>query len=230
MREIVLEVSGPFTFRAGNWVDFFIPGLPKVGGYSMCSAPVELPKLRLAVKRSTHPPAAWCHSEAAAPGADVQLKAGGQFCWDPARDGPATEHLLLVAGGIGINPLYSIVQAALAAAPEVTQQLRRVSLLYSAASPSELAFRTHLEELAKSDERLRLGLRVTRNEARESWTGETGRIDAAVLLGALEEAAIPREAVLAYVCGPPAMTDELVAILHGDLGLSEDRVRFEKWW
>lgn len=230
VRELVFEVAGPFSFKAGNWVDFFIPGMQKVGGYSMCSVPAELPKLRLAVKRSTHPPAAWCHSEAASPGAKVELKAGGQFFWDPARDGPTTEHLLLVAGGIGINPLYSMAQAALGSALEAVPKLRRVSVLYSASSPSELAFRAHLEEMAQADERLRLGLRVTRNEAAEPWSGDVGRIDASVLAATIEEAQVPREGVLAYVCGPPAMTDEIVAVLQGPLELPEERVRFEKWW
>jgi len=237
VRELVLDVAGPFTFRAGNWVDFFIPDLEKVGGYSMCSLPAELPRLRLAVKRSSHPPAAWCHSAAAAPGACVQLKAGGDFYWDPVRDGPSTEHLLLVAGGLGINPLYAMAQEALAAsaaggdeAAADGSRLRRVTLLYSAGRPAELAFRGHLEELARQDPRLQLRLAATRPEAEDEWAGRTGRIDAAELRSALDEAAVPHEGVLAYVCGPPAMTDELVEVLRTELGLSEGRVRFEKWW
>lgn len=76
VRELDLEVADPaFSFRSGNWVDFFIPGVARIGGYSMCSTPAELPRLRLAVKRSAHPPAAWCHSDGAAPGARVGVKA-----------------------------------------------------------------------------------------------------------------------------------------------------------
>ncbi|CAK0803826.1 unnamed protein product, partial [Prorocentrum cordatum] len=126
VREISLEVSNPaFTFRPGNWVDFFIDGCPKVGGYSMCSVPAELPVLRLAVKRSQHPPAAWCHSEAAQPGADVQIKAGGKFDWEVFPDSAGVGHLLLVAGGIGINPLYSILQAATTTPRESAPELQR---------------------------------------------------------------------------------------------------------
>lgn len=62
-----------------------------------------------------------------------------------------------MAGGIGINPLYSIAQAALAGP---LPSLRRVSLLYSAVVPAELAFRSHLEELARADARLRLRLHL----------------------------------------------------------------------
>jgi len=84
--------------------------------------------LRLAVKRSAHPPAAWRHSEAAMHGAS----AGGKFHWDPELNGPGTEHLLLVAGGIGINPLYSIPQAVSATPAHELPELRHITLLYSA--------------------------------------------------------------------------------------------------
>ena len=47
-------------------VDFHIPGADIVGGYSMCSSPLQLEKnktLELAVKYSTHPPAHWIHTQ-----------------------------------------------------------------------------------------------------------------------------------------------------------------------
>ena len=51
-----------FIFR----VDFIIPNIETVGGYSMCSSPIYLQKnrmLELAVKNSLHPPANWIHNE-----------------------------------------------------------------------------------------------------------------------------------------------------------------------
>lgn len=46
-------------------VDFFIPGVEKVGGFSMCSSPALLQRegvVELAVKYSKHPPAHWVHT------------------------------------------------------------------------------------------------------------------------------------------------------------------------
>lgn len=46
-------------------VDFFIPGVEKVGGFSMCSSPGLLQRegvIELAVKHSKHPPAHWVHT------------------------------------------------------------------------------------------------------------------------------------------------------------------------
>lgn len=229
VRELILDVADKkFTFRAGNWVDFIIPEVDKVGGYSMCSTPAELPTLRLAVKRSTHPPAAWCHSAAAVPGAVVELKAGGKFAWDAALDGTSTEHLLLVAGGIGITSLLSIFQEAVQASAELVPNLKRISLLYSASRPSELAYRTEIERIASRDSRVNLVMHVTRNTGPvERWTGVSGRIDKESLTNAL---AGSQDGVVAFVCGPPAMTDDLLKVLRDEIGLPPENVRFERWW
>ena len=45
-------------------------------------------------------------------------------------------------------------------------------------------------------------------------------------LGGLDE----RKGAVAYVCGPPGMTDEVVGLLRGAEGMEEQRVLREKWW
>ena len=71
-----------FFFRAGQWVDFFIPGVEKVGGFSMWSPPSKLEnesKLELAIKASTWPPANWVHTQAKI-GSKLSVKIGkGSF-------------------------------------------------------------------------------------------------------------------------------------------------------
>jgi hypothetical protein len=39
-----------------------------------------------------------------------------------------------------------------------------------------------------------------------------------------------RQGTLCYVCGPQKMTDEFVALLARQEGMSEERVLCEKWW
>ena len=67
------------SFLAGQWVDFFIPGVEQIGGYSMCSAPSDLTgaegRLDLAVKASAWAPAAWMHNRAKV-GDVVQMRVG----------------------------------------------------------------------------------------------------------------------------------------------------------
>lgn len=55
-----------FPFR----VDFFIPGVSVVGGFSICSSPRLLEQERmieLAVKHTNHPPALWIHNQVSKP-------------------------------------------------------------------------------------------------------------------------------------------------------------------
>lgn len=121
-------------------MDFAVPGIAAVGGYSFISTPRQLRrcgKFELAVKRSGHPVATWLHDQvggrrcaaagdnsgpnAAAPpncccpgaclqarvGDAVAVRVGGTFTHLPADE---RRPLLLVAGGIGINPLLSILR------------------------------------------------------------------------------------------------------------------------
>merc|ERR1712136_183393 len=128
----------------------------------------------------------------------VHVKAGGSIHWDDT-DSLSTRHLLLVAGGIGINPLLSVLEAVSGPTDKGAPLLQHVSMLYSAARPSGLAYRRRLEELAQGDPRINLELRVTRADT--EWNGATGRIG------------VPVSQTLAFVCGPSSMSDELTSAL-----------------
>ncbi|XP_009286864.1 PREDICTED: oxidoreductase NAD-binding domain-containing protein 1 isoform X2 [Aptenodytes forsteri] len=70
-----------FTFKAGQWVDFFIPGVSVVGGFSICSSPGLLERegiLELAVKHTVHPPAYWIHTECTLD-SEVALRVGADL-------------------------------------------------------------------------------------------------------------------------------------------------------
>ncbi|XP_031446050.1 oxidoreductase NAD-binding domain-containing protein 1 isoform X3 [Phasianus colchicus] len=70
-----------FTFKAGQWVDFFIPGVSVIGGFSMCSSPGLLERegvIELAVKYTDHPPARWIHTECTLD-SEVALRVGADL-------------------------------------------------------------------------------------------------------------------------------------------------------
>lgn len=64
-------------------------------------------KLGLAIQYSVHPPTHWLHTSCAV-GSRLKIKVGGDFYYEATP--PKLSDLLLIAGGIGINPLYSILQ------------------------------------------------------------------------------------------------------------------------
>ena len=245
----------PITFAPGQWVDFFIPGVDTVGGYSITSLPSELPTMHLAVKASAHPPALWCTSRAKV-GDRIGLRVGGNFVLHESA-----EAHLFVAGGVGINPLWSMLQSVC----EQPDNLAKAAMLYMARSREELLFASELAAAACAHpSRIRLWLYATRDAldavpvpvpAAPGVVGyATGRAGEAELEVALRwlgckpckvrqgrgvpwrPDSIAREAgtqgegcarLGAYVCGPPAMTDEVAAVLRR-MGVAN--VFHEKWW
>ena len=159
------DIRSPFTFEPGQWVDFYIPDIDKIGGYSITSMPSELPRLDLVIKTSAHPPAAWC-TQIAAVGDRVTLHVGGKFVLQQAQSN------LFVAGGVGINPLYSMLRVLCS-----SESNQKVALLYTAKTHEELIFRAHLEEIAKRlPQRTRFWLGATQDPI---WLGQSTSVAAA---------------------------------------------------
>lgn len=218
-----------------QWVDMHIPGVPVVGGFSICSTSSQLPCLRLAVKSAMHPPARWCH-EHGEPGAAVQLRVGGAFVYDAAADNAPRRHLLLVAGGVGVNPLYAMLQdfaRTLPSSPDAPSQ-RRATLFLSSSAPDEFPFKDEIDALcAAHPGRVAAHYNITRPQP--GWTGRVGRLRQDWLLEAMQAGApagtvLDLEHVQAYMCGPPPMMEDMQAMLVQQLKLREEQVRFERWW
>ena len=73
-------------------------------------------------------------------GSELKVKVGGQFCFKEYDDGVG---ILLVAGGIGINPMFSMLQ-------EYTSSLTspHIHMLYTASSMEELLFKVWISILS----------------------------------------------------------------------------------
>jgi hypothetical protein len=52
-----------FSFRPGQWVDFFPPNFENPGGYSISSSPADS-ELELAIREGAHPVVRWIYEEA----------------------------------------------------------------------------------------------------------------------------------------------------------------------
>ena len=157
VRLLELQVPGLSTFVPGQWVDLFIPGEPVVGGYSICSTPQDLPTLTLGVKDGRHPPTKWCYNDCAE-GDRVEVRPGGTFglSLDGAAPPADASHfqlpervsrVVLIAGGIGVNPLLSILRH-FAACHASGPRLSEVVVLYGARSREELAFEADIARMA----------------------------------------------------------------------------------
>uniref|UniRef100_A0AAZ3Q5S1 Oxidoreductase NAD-binding domain containing 1 n=1 Tax=Oncorhynchus tshawytscha TaxID=74940 RepID=A0AAZ3Q5S1_ONCTS len=95
VKRLRLAVHPDFTFRAGQWVDFFIPGMEKVGGFSVCSSPGLL-LLSWLSNAQNIPPAHWIHTKCTMD-SHVAMRVGGNFFFDPLPFDPCVD--LLLGGG-----------------------------------------------------------------------------------------------------------------------------------
>ena len=77
-------------------------------------------------------------------GSKVHMRVGGDFYFDP-KPGDSCPDLLLIAGGVGINPIYSIVRHV--ADISQYQHTGRTVLLFSAQNQDELLFKVHVHQL-----------------------------------------------------------------------------------
>ena len=218
IKSFALDLDGrEIGFMAGQWVDFFVTleGAEAVGGYSITSSPAEQTTFSLAIKQdgSDHPVTNWLHEDAQV-GDKVEVALGGDFYYEPDE----ADSVVLIAGGIGLTPLMSIVRSANELATRT-----RLTLVYSASTLDELLFRDELESIAADNPRIKLIFTVTQPIS-DTWDGHTGRIDAELLSS--ESVDIN---ALFFVCGPPVMIQAMISMLR-DLGVPRTRIRYEQWW
>ena len=218
VKTFILNFEGqPFRFLPGQWIDCFveIDERTEVAGYSMTSSPTEENWFSIAVKRvSDNPVTDYLHDHSAV-GDTLWVEGGqGDFYYTGDEDQP----LALIAGGIGITPIASIVRFIDKMALKVP-----CTLVYSASAPSELLFRDEFAAIAKRNPLFRARFSVTRPHD-EPWDGCTGRIDAA----ALRRAGVDADSVC-YLCGPPQMIRDALSAVKA-IGVPEHHIRFEKWW
>jgi ferredoxin-NADP reductase len=234
--------AAPFSFRSGQWIDLAIPGIPQVGGYTLVSPPSAAASagIDIAVKRARHPPAAWVHGPAAREGALVAVRVGGDFTLASL---PAPyDRLVLLAGGVGVNPLYCMLlelsSSSSSSSSSARRAARRIDLLYLARTREELLFAAELQALGASGGALagvlHLHLLTTRDGAAGAAPAGAAREGRAALAAGLVAAACSGAAggsagVGVLVCGPPSFSESMISAAAGGGALPE-HVHCERWW
>jgi ferredoxin-NADP reductase len=215
---IRLDVPGWPGHIAGQHVDVRLTaadGYRTERSYSIASAPEDA-LLMLTIERLDDGEVSPYLVDELRPGDTIELRGpiGGYFVWEEAMGGP----LLLLAGGSGIVPLYSILRHHDAVRSSVPTRL-----LYSARSLDTIFYRAELTRLAPGDG---IDVRFTLTRAwPAAWNGYRRRIDEDLL----REVAWPvAERPLVYICGPTSFVE---AAANGLVGLGHDagRIRTERF-
>jgi hypothetical protein len=139
----------------------------------------------------------------------------GHFFIDPDANVPA----VLVAGGIGITPMMSMLRWCLTEQPG-----RRVHLVYGLRNGAEHAFKALLQEMAASHPNVVLTVAYSRPGPYDVLGTDyqhAGHVDVDLL-----KRALPHGRHQFYVCGPPAMMQTLVPAL-AEWGVPREDLHFE---
>lgn len=213
------RLATEISFRPGQWVDLYIdppaPGRQGIlGGFSITSSPLRKDSIELAIKKIPEGRASVHMHERARVGDELTIDGGhGDFYYEPGMGNA----LVLVAGGIGITPLMSIIRFV-----DEKGLGASIALCYSARTPSELVFLEELKTMASRNDNIRCHFTVTR-PGNESWTGSAGRIGRDMLADQTKT-----RSALYYVCGPSGFAQDMGAALEA-LGVEPNRVKSEVW-
>jgi NAD(P)H-flavin reductase len=145
----------------------------------------------------------------AKPGAVVGVRGPFGTTW-PVREAVGRD-VLVVAGGVGLAPLRTAVQAL----ERSREDYGEVTLLYGGRTPGDLLFRGELASLRR---RGKLNVDVTVDAARPDWEGKVG-----VVPKLIDAAAFDPETVIALVCGPEVMMHFSVMELR-ERGVAPERI------
>ena len=218
IRSFRLELEDSrFSFLPGQWVDFYknIEGELRVAGYSIISLPSQKGFIDLAVKKiGTNPVTKYLH-DGVKLGDTVYVDGGyGDFFF--TKDMGTS--VVLISGGIGVTPLLGILRYIQDEAPEV-----QATMLYSAKSQEEFLFHNEFLEIEKKNENINCIFTITQSNNLKKWNGSIGRID----MDLINRTNLKPETIF-YLCGPPAMVEDLHKLLLSNK-IPSDRIYTETW-
>jgi ferredoxin-NADP reductase len=122
---------------------------------------------------------------------------------------------VLIAGGIGITPFYSMIQHA-----TEQQSAQTLFLFYGNQSRADAALLTELNQLQNKNPNLKLIFIMEKVD--DSWQGEMGYITPTMLKKYIHDLHLP----LYYICGSSRMVTALQEML-AEMGIDEDKIKIE---
>jgi ferredoxin-NADP reductase len=201
-----------FEFTSGQFLTVRLraDGRDHVRCYSISSPPGSRGHLEITVKRLGMVSGA-LHASVR-PGSVLHVRPpAGAFLYPTGDDRP----LVLIAGGVGITPLMSMLRHAIEEEPA-----RRVVLFYSVRTVEDIAFRDELSMLSRRHEQFRAIIAISDGDPTADFF--PGRIDASLVTAMMPDV---RHAIC-LVCGPAPMLDAMTDMLSG-IGVPKGQINFE---
>ena len=214
--KVVVDASDcpELAFLPGQYANIEVPGSGQDRSYSFSSSPQATGRIEFLIRVLPSGVMSDWLRERAKVGDRLRIKAPyGSFF---LRDGDAP--LLFVAGGTGVGPFLSMLDAIVASG----QIERRIRLLYGV--NNRAADLSSLDRLDAFRERLpNFTYDVAVAEPDPDWSGVSGFVTAL-----LREEDLHGGAAEPYLCGPPPMVEAARTWL-ADKSIADERIHFERF-
>ena len=218
IRLLEVSLSRPLRFWAGQYVDLTIPGTGITRSFSMANTPDGQTTLQFIIRKYPNGAFSSQLDDGLRPGDRLIAKGPYGTCFR-REDQPGP--MVLVGGGSGMSPLWSILNDHVQSGEE-----RPIRFFYGARSRRDLFY---LDEFADLQDKLpdfRFIPALSNAEPDDGWTGETGFIHE-VVGRTLREEALAGE-IDAYACGPTPMIEAVMPVLQM-AGVAPERLYFDKF-
>jgi ferredoxin-NADP reductase len=209
-KEIPVFQPGQFLHLA---IDPYDPSgfWPDSRAFSIASSPQERDTLRLAYSVKGAFTARM--EKELQPGREVWVKMPyGDFLVSP------TEPVTLIAGGTGITAFTAFLASL---TPEYPQE---VHLFYGAREPGLLLYRTHFEDMSRTNPNFHLHLAVEQGCPENDRGCHTGPLSIEWILETMQQ---PDRQIF-FLSGPPAMLNKFTADLEQH-GIKAGKIRVDAW-
>ncbi|MCB4806188.1 propane monooxygenase reductase subunit [Methylobacterium brachiatum] len=219
IRLLEIELDQPLKFWAGQYVDITLPGAEEITrSFSMANPPSETQKLSFIIKKYPGGRFSSRLDGELDVGSTVGVKGPYGTCFRRENRGGA---LILVGGGSGMSPLWSILHDHIASGEE-----RPVHFFYGARTQTDLFYLDLFAEVARSNPRFTFIPVLSHAPDDAAWQGERGFVHE-VVDDHLRRFAYGEDLDV-YACGPEPMIEALTPVLQMN-DVSSDRIFFDKF-
>ncbi len=218
IRLLEIELDVPLKFWAGQYVDLTLPAYGLTRAFSMANRPDGGGVLKFIIKTYANGAFSGLLDGALKVGDPVSAKGPYGSCFRrEQRDGP----MLLIGGGSGMSPLWSILTDHVASGAQ-----RPVRFFYGARTREDLFYLDELAAIAARLKDFEFIPALSAASETDHWQGERGfihevvarRLRAEALTGSLD----------AYACGPVPMIDAILPVLQMN-SVEPEHIHFDKF-
>ena len=219
IKRVTLELDRPIRYDAGQYLQLNVDAVYGARAYSFASAPLDGGSRQVSLFIRRVPDGQFTELLFSGQLDGVTLRAHGPAGNFWLRESRAP--MICIAGGSGLAPLLSMLDAA--AARNVG---RNCVLLFGARTQADLYAQDDIAAIAaRWNGAFSFVPVLSAADDDAAWQGARGLVTAHIVARARDLVTHDTEA---YLCGPPPMIDAALPVLTG-LGLAENHIHFDKF-